>query len=73
MSTSIEPDWSASIVTLCIVASNGISKSPFIPVVIAAPPPSMTKVIERGAPNLTSVPASSVNIASFGAELITHH
>jgi hypothetical protein len=46
ISTTIEPDWSANIVTRLIVHTKGISRSPFMPVVIADPPPSMMNVID---------------------------
>lgn len=41
-SITIEPDWSATRVQLLMVAANGNSKSPFKPVVIVEPPPSIT-------------------------------
>ena len=40
-SITIEPVWSATKVQLFIVAANGNSKSPFIPVVIVEPNPSI--------------------------------
>src|SRR5512147_2903908 len=42
MSTTIDPLWSASIVTAVIVQANVQQRSPLTPVVIADPPPSIT-------------------------------
>jgi hypothetical protein len=47
MSMTIEPDWSARRVAAVIEPVNGTSMSPFTPVVIAEPPPSMTNWMAR--------------------------